>query len=109
MAYRLMRKRPAGKRKGKGKMTSCEFDDKDQRPALTVYLQGRGEDAMRMEKRLRCAGRALGVNIQVEWDAAEFGAPRVTAANRLLTDHLVSTEELEALLREYLKPEERRL
>jgi len=29
-------------------------------------------------------------------------------ANRLLTDHLISTEELESLLREYLKLEEHR-
>ena len=63
---------------------------------------------MRMEKRLRCAGRALGVEVQVEWDASIFGAPHVTVENRLLTDRLVSTEELESLLREYLKLEEHR-
>jgi len=86
------------------------FDQTDPgRPALKLRMTGRGEDAMRMEKRLRCAGRALGVDVQVEWDASGFGPPRVTVANRLLTDRLVSTEELEALLREYLKPEEHRL
>jgi len=71
-------------------------------------MTGRGEDAMRMEKRLRCAGRALGVDVQIEWDARIFGAPSVTVANRLLADHLVSTEELESLLREYLELEEHR-
>lgn len=74
-------------------------------PALKLHMTGRGEDAMRMEKRLRCAGRALGVEVQVEWDASSFGPPSVTVANRLLTDRLVSTEELETLLREYLELE----
>ena len=61
-----------------------------------------------MEKRLHCAGRALGLDVQVEWDASEFGAPRVSVANRLLTEHLLSTEELESLLREHLEREEHR-
>lgn len=63
---------------------------------------------MRMEKRLRCAGRALGLDVHVEWDASGFGAPEVTLANRLLIDRLVSTEALELLLRKHLKHEEHR-
>lgn len=66
-------------------------------------MTGRGEDARRKAKRLRCSGRAAGRDVQVERDASRFDAPRVTVANRLLTDHLVSTEELESLLREHLE------
>lgn len=87
-------------------MSSCGRTEPGS-PVLKLHMTGRGEDAMRMEKRLRCAGRAMGVDVQVEWDASEFGAPRVSVANRLLTDRLVSTEELESLLRKYLELEER--
>jgi len=86
-------------------MNSCDQTNQGS-PTLKLHMTGRGEDAMRMEKRLRCAGRTLGVDVQVEWEASMFGAPSVTVANRLLTDRLVSTEELESLLREYLKLEE---
>ena len=48
-------------------------------------------------------------SVQANWDASSFGAPHVTVGNRLLTDHLDFTEELESLLREYLKSEEHRL
>lgn len=51
-------------------------------------MTGRGEDAIRMEKRLRCAGRAIGADIQV-----------VSVAGELLIDRLVSTEELESMAR----------
>lgn len=50
-------------------MSRCDRTDPGS-PALKLHMTGRGEDAMRMEKRLRCAGRALGVDVQVEWDAS---------------------------------------
>jgi len=52
-------------------------------PALKLHMTDRGEDAMRKEKRLRCTGRALGLDVQVDWDASGFGAPHVTVENRL--------------------------
>lgn len=87
-------------------MAHCGIDGQDQYPTLTVQLHGRGEDALRMEKRLHCAGRALGVNVCVERETGDFGEARVTMANHLLAERLVSTETLEALLREYLDSEE---
>ena len=87
-------------------MAHCGIDGQDQYPTLTVQLHGRGEDALRMEKRLHCAGRALGVNVRVERETGDFGEARVTMANHLLAERLVSTETLEALLREYLDSEE---
>ena len=86
-------------------MAHCGIDGQDQYPTLTVQLHGRGEDVLRMEKRLHCAGRALGVNVRVERETGDFGEARVTMANHLLAERLVSTETLEALLRQHLDSE----
>lgn len=83
-------------------MATCGIDDKEQRPSLTVQLHGRGEDALRREKRLHCAGRALGANVYVESKTGEFGEARVTMGKHLLSERLVPTETLESLFREYL-------
>jgi hypothetical protein len=72
-------------------MAHCGIDGQDQYPTLTVQLHGRGEDALRMEKRLHCAGRALGVNVRVERETGDFGEARVTVANHLLAERLMST------------------
>lgn len=87
-------------------MNSCGSDtENDDRPLLRVQLSARGEDAIRMDKRLRCAGRALGVKVEVDWDAGTYGEPVVRIGDQLVVDHLVETPELERLLKPYIKPE----
>lgn len=66
---------------------------------LQLQLTGRGEDAMRMDKRLRCAGRALGVEVRLDWDASRAGPPVVYHDGMKVVEGLVPTESLEALLR----------
>lgn len=68
-------------------------------PVLHLRLVGRGENAQRMEKRLTCVGRLLGIQVKVAWDSGQYGEPLVYKGNDLLVDHLVSTEELEILLK----------
>ena len=86
-------------------MSGCGVDETDNQPVLRVQLRGRGEDAMRMDKRLRCAGRALGVRVEVEWDAGRHGDPEVWIDDDRVVDHLVDTPRLEALLKPYLPQE----
>ncbi len=81
-------------------MTSCGLTIEGA-PVLHVQLIGRGEDAMRMDKRLSCAGRALGVNIQVDWHTTRHGDPLVLIDGQPLVDHLVDTPQLEGLLRPF--------
>lgn len=85
-------------------MSQCMPSADEDTPVLHVSMTGRGEDAMRMDKRLHCAGRALGVRIDLDWKADRHGEPRVSIGDEVLVDHLVDTTELEALLRPYLKP-----
>ena len=86
-------------------MSGCGSDTEEGRPLLRVKLSGRGEDAMRMDKRLRCAGRALGLRVEVDWDAGTYGEPVVRIGDQLVVDHLVETPELERLLKPYTEPE----
>lgn len=79
-------------------MSGCGLDVGGDRPLLKVQLQGRGEDAIRMDKRLRCAGRALGVRVEVDWDATQYGGPVVKIGDQVVVDRLVDTAELEGLL-----------
>ncbi len=73
-------------------------------PVLAVRLVGSGEAALRMEKRLRCAGRALGVTVAVDVEGAPWGegGPEVWLAGRRIADRLVDTSTLERLLRPYV-------
>ncbi len=84
-------------------MIGCGSDIEDERPLLKLQLQGQGEDATRMEKRLRCAGRALDVRVEVDWDAARHGSPVVRIGNQIVADHLMDTTELEMLLQPFAK------
>lgn len=84
-------------------MSSCNNKPDSRLPVLNVRLTGRGEDAMRMEKRLGCAGRALGVRVKIDWRSDQHGAPVVTIGDKLLIDHLAQTTELEALLKPYIQ------
>ena len=72
-------------------------------PVLRLRLVGRGDDAMRMEKRLRCAGRALGARVMIDWEARQHGGPVVYHGNDIVTDRLLRTEALETLLRPLLE------
>lgn len=83
-------------------MSNNGVNPDSQLPVLNVRLVGRGEDAMRMEKRLICAGRALGVRVRVDWKSVQHGDPVVTIEDKLLIDHLVQTTELETLLQSYI-------
>lgn len=49
-------------------------------PVLRLHMTGRGEDSIRMEKRLRSAGRAIGADIQLEWGARGFDPLCVSVA-----------------------------
>ncbi len=85
-------------------MSGCATtpDDPTQ-PVLRLRLVGRGDDAMRMEKRLRCAGRALGARVVIEWEARQHGGPVVYYGDEVVADRLLRTEALETLLRPLLK------
>lgn len=82
-------------------MSACGIDDGSQLPTLRTCLTGRGEDAMRMDKRLRCAGRALGIRVEVGWNSSRYGGPEVRVGDQLVVDHLVDTAELEVLLQPF--------
>ncbi len=86
-------------------MSRCSMTEPGS-PVLRLHTTGGGEDAVRMEKRMHCAARALGLDVWLEWGVRGFGTTDVTVVGQLLIDHLVSTEQLESLLPEYLEPEE---
>jgi hypothetical protein len=71
-------------------------------PVIMIRLEGRGEDSMRLEKRLYCAARALGINIKIDWLSNTYGDPVVWVNEHKLIDHLVETTELEILLQQFL-------
>lgn len=89
-----------GKKKN---MSNCSVYSDSQLPVLDVRLVGRGEDAIRMDKRLRCAGRALGVTVKVDWQSGQYGSPVIYVENQMLIDHLLETTELEELLQPFIK------
>jgi len=90
-------------------MSSCGLPKETARqqgiPVLQLKMLGRGEDAMRMNKRLRCAGRALGVAVHIEWDSGQYGDPSVYFQGKLLIDHLIDTLEIEKILQPIVEPE----
>ncbi|BAO44900.1 hypothetical protein [Thiolapillus brandeum] len=83
-------------------MSACNTGIDPALPVLEVRLVGRGEDAMRMEKRLSCAGRALGVNIKIDWKMERQDAPRVYVDDKLVIDRLLETTEIERMLKPWL-------
>jgi len=83
-------------------MTSCDGPEDTTVPVLRLQMTGRGENAMRMDKRLRCAGRAVGVRVEVDWKSEHYGDPVVYFHDKQLTDHLMDTEEIERLLQRLL-------
>jgi len=84
-------------------MSSCGLPPDASVPVIRLKMIGRGENAMRMEKRLRCAGRAVGVRVEVEWQAEHYGDPVVYFNDKLFSDHLMDTEQIEQLLYPLLK------
>ena len=79
-------------------MSSCGITDENDAPVLDLTMVGRGEDAMRMDKRLRCAGRALGVAVRIDWQADQYGEPKIYWKDELLIDRLLNTVEIEKVL-----------
>ncbi|HEB56609.1 MAG TPA: hypothetical protein ENI98_09950 [Gammaproteobacteria bacterium] len=84
-------------------MSRCNISPDSGSPVLNVRMVGRGEDAMCMEKRLSCAGRALGVRVKIDWRSDQYGEPVVYIGEKRLVDHLVQTTELEALLKPFIE------
>ena len=66
---------------------------------LKLTLQGRGEDALRIEKRLRCAARATGIPIDLDWQAGGMLETGVFLEGKPVIEGLMRTEEIEAVLR----------
>ena len=66
---------------------------------LKLTLLGRGEDALRMEKRLRCAARATGIPIDLDWQAGGTLETGVFFEGKPVIAGLMRTEEIEAVLR----------
>lgn len=74
----------------------------------TLYLTiiGKGTEVEKMQKRLRCAARSTGIDLQLSWqheypDRLNIGAIHdiaVTHNHKLLLDGLETTENIEALL-----------
>ncbi|WP_293648746.1 hypothetical protein [Thiolapillus sp.] len=83
-------------------MSACNSEPDPRLPILEVQLVGRGEDAMRMEKRLSCAGRALGVNVKVDWKMERQDYPKVYVDGKLVIDRLLETTAIECLLKPWL-------
>ena len=84
-------------------MSRCSISSDNGLPVLNVRMVGRGENAMRMEKRLSCAGRALGVRVKIDWRSDQYGEPVVYIGGKKLVDHLVQTTELETLLKPFIE------
>ncbi len=82
-------------------MSSCGLSNDSGAPILNLQMLGRGEDAMRMDKRLRCAGRALGVAVHIDWKSNQYGDPKVYCNGQLLTDHLLNTTDIEKILKPF--------
>ena len=66
---------------------------------LKLTLQGRGEDALRLEKRLRCAARATGIPIDLDWQAGGTLETGVFFEGKPIIEGLMRTEEIESVLR----------
>ena len=72
----------------------CGLPPGEEAHRLRVQVIGRGEDVLRLKKRLKCAAGALGVRLTIEHlpdeiRAAELGArrgPLVLAAGRVIAD-----------------------
>ena len=69
---------------------------------LRVKLAGVGDDAIRMGKRLKCAAAALGVGTDIQWIRDPDCAPTAMIEQDILLDQLISTEEVEASLRDWM-------
>ncbi len=83
-------------------MSSCNLEPDPRLPVLDVQLVGRGEAAMRMEKRLSCAGRALGVNVRIDWKMEGHDEPQVYIQGKRVIDRLLDTTIIEQVLRPWV-------
>lgn len=71
--------------------------------ALEAEVIADGETAARLFKRLKCAARALGLDIVISERRAGGEVPRVVLNGALLFEGLPRTEEIEQMLIHRLK------
>jgi hypothetical protein len=69
---------------------------------LTVLIAADGEDALRLRKRLGCAARALGVELDIEEKQRGGDVPRVSVNGSLLVEGLQRTEAIQERLGQWL-------
>jgi len=62
---------------------------------LTVIIAADGEDALRLHKRVGCAARALGVELDIEERKSGGDKPRVLINDELLVEGLQRTEAVQ--------------
>jgi len=65
---------------------------------IPVSIVARGDDALRLHKRLRCAARAVGVELAIEERRGDGDSARVLVDGELLLVGVPSTESIEARL-----------
>ncbi len=88
----------------------CALPPGEKAPRLRVQVIGRGQEVLRLKKRLVCAAGALGVLLDIEYlpddiRAAELGArrgPLVMAAGRVIADGPEPVEQIQARLAQLL-------
>lgn len=82
------------------------MDNKAGTQAIMTII-GKGAEVEKIQKRLRCAARTTGCELQLSWlheypqtvfENAKYSIA-VSSNNRLLIDGLIPTEEIEKLLR----------
>ena len=86
------------------------MNNKPEAGKLELTIIGKGPEAEKMQKRLRCAARATHTDLQLSWrheppSSLNIGAEHsvaVTWNNELLIDGLMRTEEIETLLNNLL-------
>lgn len=72
---------------------------------LHLKIIGKGHDVEKIQKRLRCASRAINAELELSWQHEQpqylFSNTNksvvVTCDNKILIDGLVSTEEIEKI------------
>jgi len=68
------------------------------RPPLKVLIVAHGDDALRLYKRVGCAARALGVELEIEEQQSGGEVPRVFVNGSLLVEGLQRTEAIQERL-----------
>jgi hypothetical protein len=72
------------------------------RQPLRILILADGDDVLRLYKRVGCAARALGVELEIEEKQRGADVPRVFVNGSLLLEGLQRTEAIEARLAAWL-------